>query len=66
MKNSFHSCLAGFLRLLESGSAPADFPACCRRLHILPGVLDEWLFRELGISGEEILLRWPNLICDWP
>ena len=55
-----------FLRLAETDPHLPDFPAACRRLHVLPGVLDEWLFRELGISGEEILLRWPNLICDWP
>ncbi|MCR4824083.1 MAG: hypothetical protein K5849_01870 [Bacteroidales bacterium] len=63
MKRPNPSGIAAFFELLESGSAPADFPACCRKLHLLPGPLDECLLRELGLRGEEILLQWPNLIC---
>ena len=32
--------------------------ACCRRLHVVPGVLDEILIRETGLCGEEIILIW--------
>jgi hypothetical protein len=54
--------LKEFWRLLEErprrGEAPADFPAYCRRLHVVPGVLDEILIRETGLCGEEIILIW--------
>lgn len=52
--------------LLETGAAPADFPACCRRLRVLPGALNEMIQCELGLSGEELLQLSSNLICDWP
>jgi hypothetical protein len=44
-------------RLLETEPAFSDFPAVCRRLHVLPGELNETLLREVGISGEELILR---------
>lgn len=44
-------------RLLETERAFSDFPDVCRRLHILPGELNEMLLRETGISGEELILR---------
>jgi hypothetical protein len=44
-------------RLLETERALSDFPAVCRRLHVLPGELNEMLLRETGISGEELILR---------
>lgn len=54
--------LKEFWRLLEErprrGDAPVDFPACCRSLHVVPGVLDEILIRETGLCGEEIILIW--------
>ena len=52
--------------LLETGAAPADFPTACRRLHVLPGALNEMILHELGIPGGELLLLSSNLICDWP
>ena len=54
--------LKEFWRLIEErprrGDDPVDFPACCRRLHVVPGVLDEILIRETGLCGEEIILIW--------
>lgn len=44
-------------RLLETNRTLSDFPAACRRLHLLPGVLNEALLREYGICGEELILR---------
>ena len=44
-------------RLLETERTLSDFPAACRRLHVVPGELNESLLREVGISGEEIILR---------
>jgi hypothetical protein len=44
-------------RLLETDRTLPDFPAACRRLHILPGALNEALLREYGICGEELILR---------
>ncbi|MCR4859318.1 MAG: hypothetical protein K5910_01490 [Bacteroidales bacterium] len=62
--NQNESLYHRFGLLTEQRPAPADFPAACRLLHATPGVLDEMIFRELGISGEELLMRMPNLICD--
>ena len=54
--------LQAFWRQLEErphgGEAPADFPAICRRLRVVPGVLNEILIRETGLCGEEIILIW--------
>ena len=54
--------LQEFWQLLEErpghGGVPDDFPAICRRLHVVPGVLDEILLRETGLCGEEIILIW--------
>ena len=44
-------------RLLEANRTLSDFPAACRRLHLLPGALNEALLREYGICGEELILR---------
>jgi len=52
------SCYRAFFRLLDTPGCPADFPACCRRLHVVPGVLNEEIFRELGLSGEVLLMLW--------
>jgi len=43
-------------RLLRTEPLPADFPSACRLLRVTPGVLDEWIRAELGISGEELFL----------
>lgn len=51
------SAVARLFRLLESDRALSDFPAACRRLRVLPGELNESLLRELGLSGEELILR---------
>ena len=66
MKNKTTQAYHTLARLLKTGAAPADFPACCRRLRVLPGALNEMILRELGISGEELLQLSSNLICDWP
>ena len=54
--------LQAFWQLLEErphcGDTPADFPAICRRLRVVPGVLNEILIRETGLCGEEIILIW--------
>lgn len=55
-----------FARFVEADATPFDFPACCRRLRVLPGELNELLLAELGTCGEELLLEARNLICDWP
>ena len=51
-----------FWQLLEElphrGADPADYPAFCRRLRVVPGVLNEILIRETGLCGEEIILIW--------
>lgn len=44
-------------RLLETERSLPDLPAACRRLHVLPGALNEALLRESGISAEELILR---------
>lgn len=59
MNKISHAC-AGFWRLVKSPAPPADFPAACRRLHILPGVLNEYLQREIGANGEELLVQESN------
>lgn len=46
------------VRLLETDRTLPDFPAACRRLHLLPGPLNETLLRELGLGGEEFLTYW--------
>lgn len=51
------SAVARLFRLLESDRSLSDFPAACRRLRVLPGELNESLLRELGLSGEELILR---------
>jgi len=58
------SCYRAFARLVEKDAAPADFPSCCRRLHVLPGVLNERIFRELGVSGEALLMTPGKMICE--
>lgn len=45
-----------FVQYLETTPASLDFPAVCRRLRILPGELDEYLVRELGVCGDELIL----------
>ena len=42
---------------LEDTPVHPDFPAVCRLLHICPGALDDYLVRELGLCGEELLLQ---------
>ena len=46
-----------FVRFLEDTPVRPDFPAVCRQLHICPGALDDYLVRELGLCGEELLLQ---------
>jgi hypothetical protein len=45
-----------FVRLTETDPDMPDFPAACRRLGVLPGELDEAVFRELGVGGETFML----------
>lgn len=58
MKNASILTLARLVRLLETDRSLPDFPAACRRLGVCPGPLNETLLRELGESGEEILMHW--------
>ena len=51
------SATARLFRLLETERTLSDFPAACRRLRTLPGELNEFLLLEVGISGEELILR---------
>lgn len=44
-------------RFLENNPVHPDFPAVCRLLHLRPGALDDRLVRELGLCGEELLMR---------
>ena len=55
--NRHDSVLTSLFRLLEADRSLSDFPAVCCRLHVLPGELNETLLREVGISGEELILR---------
>ena len=61
MKTQDQLCQA-FWQLLEErprcGTSPADFPEICRRLGVVPGVLNEILLRTTGYCGEEIILIW--------
>lgn len=66
MKNKTDQAYRALASLLESGRAPADFAACCRQLHVLPGALNEKILNELGVSGEELMLSSSKLICDSP
>ena len=44
-------------RFLENSSVRPDFPAVCRLLSLCPGRLDDYLVRELGLCGEELMMR---------
>ena len=44
-------------RFLENTPARPDFPAVCRLLRIRPGALDDYLVRELGLCGEELMMQ---------
>ena len=44
-------------RFLENTPVRPDFPAVCRLLRLRPGALDDYLVRELGLCGEELLMR---------
>lgn len=44
-------------RFLETSPVRPDFPAVCRQLRLRPGPLDDYLVRELGLCGEELLMR---------
>lgn len=46
-----------FARFLETAPVLPDFPATCKLLHIRPGVLDDYLLRELGVCGEALMMR---------
>ena len=46
-----------FVRFLENTSVRPDYPTVCRLLHIRPGILDDFLLRELGLCGEELMLQ---------
>ena len=61
-----HSLYAAMARLCEEGGAVGDFPAFCRRMHVLPGEFNEYLLRELGVGGEELMARCTELICEKP
>jgi len=58
-----HPLYAAFARLSEDG-VRGDFPAFCRRRRVLPGVLNEYLLRELGESGEALMTRCVERICE--
>jgi len=66
MMNKTETAYRELFRLLESDRIPADFPDACRLLRVLPGALNELILRELGLSGEELLMRWSKMICVWP
>ena len=51
------SDLTRLFRLIETDRTLPDFPTACRRLHLLPGALNEALLRRYGIGGEELILR---------
>lgn len=55
--NQKESSTTRLFRLLETERTHPDFPAACRRLHVIPGELNEALLRETGICGEELILR---------
>lgn len=59
---TFDQLCQAFWQLLEEQTrrrtAPADFPAICRRLRVVPGVFNEFLLRQTGYCGEEIILIW--------
>lgn len=44
-------------RFLETSPVRPDFPAVCRLLRLRPGPLDDYLVRELGLCGEELMMR---------
>ena len=44
-------------RFLENTPVRPDFPAFCRLLRLRSGPLDDYLVRELGLCGEELLMR---------
>ncbi len=44
-------------RFLEDAPVRPDFPAVCRLLRLRPGALDDYLVRELGLCGEELMMR---------
>ena len=44
-------------RFLENSSVRPDFPAVCRLLRLRPGPLDDYIVRELGLCGEELMMR---------
>ena len=46
-----------FVRFLENTPVRPDYPAVCRLLHINPGVLDDYLIRELGMCGDELMMH---------
>ena len=66
MKNQTANAYAALASLLESDAVPADFPAACRRLRVLPGALNEMILRELGLSGEELIMMSAKMICESP
>lgn len=43
-----------FCSLLQTGLYPS-FPSICSRLHVCPDDLDEYLVRELGFCGDELV-----------
>ena len=54
---SVESDFRAFARFLETAPVLPDFPAACRQLHIRPGVLDDYLLRELGLCGEALMMQ---------
>lgn len=57
MRTNPTDLLQTLIHLREADNSPADFPAACRRLHVAPGWLDEWIFELLGVSGEELWMH---------
>lgn len=52
-----------FNALLEKGGVGLTFEDCCKELGVLPPVLNEYLIKELGMSGSEIVDYYINGVC---
>ncbi|NLZ20272.1 MAG: hypothetical protein GXY24_08475 [Bacteroidales bacterium] len=55
--NNVESDFRAFVHYLETTPVRPDYPAVCRQLRIRPGVLDDYLIRELGLCGEELMMQ---------
>lgn len=66
MKNKTEQAYRALADLLEAGAIPTDFPTACRQLRVLPGALNEMILRELGFTGDELIMLSAKMICEWP